>query len=730
MRWFGSHSPLWLDTLVRCSGIHNFLSSAHTFTPFERHFLSNGLRFICTPPSSHLPVYAQQFFDDSTRGLQRFSRTLTQRLLFDRSVEAVPYLSKFAVKSAHSQRSSEYFEDQARPEQWRSFELLDNYRRRTEDLLRRSTTLDHHRSLVQHQRRNHTSADASFLQRLMTDSSITIKPADKNLGMVLVDTDWYVRELTRMLQDRITYEPFKKSRVVKGKTTPFTFLQLQTELLTYFGKTLTRHKSSLTIWNPHYADAVFKYLKKAVTAATCMLPSIYLLIKVHKASGLCGRPIVPSTRWLTTPASVVVDHLLQEIVRAARIPHIVKDTKSFVVELEQTILPTRDGIFVTADIASLYTNIDTDMGLRLVRQFLVEQNVSSIHSDLIMDLLTFVMRNSYLQFRDLILHQIDGTAMGTAAAPTYANIVVYMLEKQTIREMSANNSLHLYRRFLDDVFAYLEPNAVDEFKYRMNHLHPKLRFDFVVHSSEAAFLDLLIHKGPRFSSHCIFDLNVHQKKMNLYLYIPYHSFHSDAMKRSFIQTELMRYIRNSSQRDGYSQLKQIFYQRLRDRGYPSFFLLPIFDSIFYADRCFFLWPSATLHLHPLLHSQPPQSACLQRRLSRWKLSQSSLASPSSHQPPPVFIIPYSPLSRLVPTRSLLCKHWDLIHEALDSSIPKPIIAYQSSPSLLKTLVYQRARNMERSQVVAAPAAAPAAQLSLRRYFTAAPPPTHSSILPH
>ena len=38
--------------------------------------------------------------------------------------------------------------------------------------------------------------------------------------------------------------------------------------------------------------------------------------------------------------------------------------------------------------------------------------------------------------------------------------------------------------------------------------------------------------------------------MNLYLYIPYNSFHTDAMKRSFIQTELMRYIRNSSDRRG------------------------------------------------------------------------------------------------------------------------------------------------------------------------------------
>lgn len=666
-------------------------------------------------------MYTQQYFDDSTRGLPRFQRTLTQRLLFDKQAEAVPYLSKFAVKSARSAHSAEYFEQQERTNSWQAFDILDRYFKRTGELLRRSAQLDHHRSLIQHQRRNHTSADASFLRRLMTDSSITIKPADKNLGMVLVDTDWYNQELGRMLQDKVTYEPFRNSRKEKGRTVPFTIEKQQLQLFHELELILKRHSSSFMSWNPHYADDIVKYLRRSITAKNCVVPAIYLLIKVHKASGLCGRPIVPSTHWLTTPASVVVDHLLQEIVRAANISHIVKDTKSFVVELEATALPTRDGIFVTADIASLYTNIDTEMGLRLVRRFLLEQQVSATHTELIMELLTFVMRHSYLQFRELIFHQIDGTAMGTAVAPTYANIVVYMMEKDVLRDMRL--SIHLYRRFLDDVFAYLDRASAAEFMYRMNHLHPKLRFEFVVHPSEASFLDLRIHKGQRFESKLIFDLSVHQKKMNLYLYIPYHSFHSAAMKRSFIQTELMRYIRNSSDRSEYAKLKQIFYQRLRDRGYPPSFLLPLFDSIFYSDRTFFLWPSATLHAHPQLHSHPPRSTCLQRRLIRWQRSQSAAVTAP---PPPVFVIPYSPLSRILPTRPLLCKHWEMVQEALEEPIPKPIIAYQSSPSLLKTLVYQRARQLERVRPAAPVAAATPVQRPIRRYFLPATSATTSA----
>ena len=660
--------------------------------------------------------------------MQRFARTLTQRLLFDnRAEDATPFLAKFALRSKQS-HGLRFLENDARadPTQRENFKLLDMYVERTKALLRQVAESSEHRSLVSSQRVNFRRTDASFLRRLMHDSSITIKPADKNLGLVLVDTAWYHRELSRMLSDTVTYKKFPGFRIGERATRiQCSFAQLQTHLLKQLAKLRDTHKRALTLWNPHYADAVLKYLGGAVTDESCVLPTIYLLIKVHKASGLCGRPIVPSSRWLTTPASVVADHLLQEIFTAARIPHIVKDTKSLVAELERTPLLHRDGVFVTADIASLYTNIDTSVGLGLVNSFLHEQHVSEAHQRLIMDLVTFVMNNSYLQFDGVTYHQIDGTAMGTATAPVYANIVVYMLEKPVVDDMQRDRHvLHMYHRFLDDLFAFIARSAAAEFMARMNRLHPKLRFEFVQSESEAAFLDLRIHKGDRFAASGVFDLSVHQKKMNLYLYIPYNSFHTDAMKRGFIQTELMRYIRNCSDRTEYARIKNRFYQRLRDRGYPHEFLQPIFRNIFYADRPYFLHPAASLHEHPLLQSRPPLSQCLQRRLSRLQTTQLWSSDRRPVGLPPVFIIPYSPVSRLLPTRSLLSRHWDTLLAALSHAAPRPIIAYQSHASLMATLVYKRAANFERQRREAANAERPqptasATQSHLQHFFHAA-----------
>ena len=701
--WFESHSAFWLDTLVRCSGIHNFLTSSSPFDPFDKLFLSNGLNFICTPPSKLLPTFKKQFFEDPTRGWPRFSRMLGSLLTRAQGPDATPYLPKFKVPSPRL-HSSAHQEDsllESGSEAAMNLQLfIRPYRDSTLKLLKHAADLDSHRSLIQHQPVNHSGRDQACIRRLMQDGSITIKPADKNLGMVLVDTSWYDAEMQRMLSDANTYTQLDLTRQDKRRATGLRHVtvalaqtELQSDLFKELHKLIADHKNHIGLWSGPHGDQVLKFLKGAVTSSTCVLPSIYLLIKVHKVGKpLSGRPIVPSTHWATTAASVFVDHLLQEILQKANIPHLVKDTKSLIVELENTVLHAQDGVLVTADIASLYTNIDTPMGLALVHRFLIEQEVSSTHASLIMSLLRFVMENSYTCFHGRIYHQSDGTAMGTPCAPPYANIVVYMLEKDVLADMA--RLIYLYKRFLDDVLAYLQASAVAEFIHRMNNLHPKLRFDFITHISEASFLDLLIHKGHRFRSSGVFDLSVHQKKMNLYLYIPFHSFHTDAMKRSFIQTELTRYIRNSSDREQFCELKQIFFQRLRDRGYPIPFLKPLFDTIFYEDRHFFLWPSKTLHEHPLLLTRPPRSLCLQRRLARWEQSQAAFSTSPPQLPPPVFVIPYSPLSHLVSTRSLLSRHWPLVLEATGLPLPRPIIAYQSMPSLLKIFVHQRARQQE------------------------------------
>jgi len=658
-------------------------------------------------------MYQQHYFSDPTRGWLRFARTLDSTLLYSQHGDSEGYLSKFAVKGTHASHAVNHMANTQRDQHATELLLLDRYREFTRKAL--ALHASSAMSVLRHTPCNVSRSDLAFVQRLMADESITIKPADKNLGMVLVSTEWYHTELMRMLSDQVTYLPFNNAlRSSMGRpgrrssARPLDELQerLRTELKALTAK--AEHK--LRMWNPQLADQVLKYLRSSITLQNCAVPRIYLLIKVHKAR-LSGRPIVPSTNWITTPASVVVDHLLQEVLRTAAIEHLVKDTKSFINELEGWYVPAvqHGGVFVTADIASLYTNIDTEDGITQVRRFLLLQRVGDMHSELILALLRFVMTNSYLAYRSSVWQQVDGTAMGTACAPAYANIVVFMRERDVLDDMRARGQVYLYRRFLDDIFAYVPAAAVGELQHRLNSLHRKLKFEFVVTEREAEFLDLCIAKGARFhdADDGRFDLSVHQKKMNLYLYIPYSSFHTDAMKRSFIQTELMRYVRNSSAARGYYTIRERFYARLRDRGYPHAFLEPIFNSVFYSDRPYFLWSSKHLLDCPQRQVAAPRSASLVRRIARLQQAAAAAAMASAdtdvtaRQQPLVFVVPYSPLSRVIPTRSLLARHWALVRDALgEPTLAPPTIAYQSATSLLKQLVFGKARRQERTRTQA------------------------------
>ena len=55
--------------------------------------------------------------------------------------------------------------------------------------------------------------------------------------------------------------------------------------------------------------------------------------------------------------------------------------------------------------------------------------------------------------------------------------------------------------------------------------------------------------------------------------------------------------------------------------------------------------------HPTIHSHPPVSECLRRRLAR-----QAKFNPDNRNLR-YFVVPYTPLSRVVPTRQIISHHW-------------------------------------------------------------------------
>ena len=94
-------------------------------------------------------------------------------------------------------------------------------------------------------------------------------------------------------------------------------------------------------------------------------PIFYMLPKIHKPNNP-GRPVVSSVNSHTEKLSAYVDVFLRPL--AEKPPSHIRDTTDFIRRLKKLGRVPENSILVTLDVSSLYTNIDTDEGLTIVKE--------------------------------------------------------------------------------------------------------------------------------------------------------------------------------------------------------------------------------------------------------------------------------------------------------------------------------------------------------------------------
>lgn len=673
--------------MLKLTGIHNFSSLSFSFR--QLLLLSCGLKFIPTPSIclKSISIYKNELlhnFNNYRTSLERCFNVL-DNCYENREV----FVKKLHVKSNAGAPETNMYNSNI---------VFKNYIQFTNNLINKKINDPNLCDQLNRTIKSNISYEnKKFISTLIDDRTITIKNTDKNLGISIVSTDWYNQQLTTMLSDILIYQFVTTIRYSSG--TSALPVKAQTTIIAdpiykQIQGIMSRYQNILPLLPS--SEQIMKYIKKKITVKTCRLPAIYLLIKVHKPI-LTGRPIVPSRFWITSPISVVLDFLLQPYVK--NIPWLIKDTKHLINELEIRTIPTyqTNGLLVTADIASLYTNIDTTIGIQCIREFLEECKLNFGCIGFIIELLLIVMKNNYMHYNGKIYKQINGTAMGTSCAPTYANIIVYMLERKIISKFSL--TIYVYFRYLDDIFLYINSLQYERIKKEFNCLNSKLKYEFVCDNYSIPYLDIVIYKGKRFETTNRFDTKVYQKKLNLYLYIPYHSFHTMNMKKSFIGTELIRYIRNTSSLIEFLKLRNLFYNRLIDRGYPRQFLNKIISNFNYQDRNFYLLPSVfseTVTIPHILANRiintninyigwSRMAVCSNVTFNTLMCKKEKLIKKL------IFITSFDPLNKLISIRQLLLKYFDMIIIIKGNSyeIPKPTIAYKSMNSMYQLLVNKK-----------------------------------------
>jgi hypothetical protein len=496
--------------------------------------LSRGLKFVPTPRSKTAEVLRQEFED--------FARIIRLRWFFrnkpDRPFTSLRLPSAWTVPHEHHDSNVEKF-------------LLKSKALLLSSLARSPA----------HRGCNVSRTHWTLMRQLRDNPDIWIGVADKNLGIVIADRAWYEKEVFRQLDDQGTY------RFINQDQVPIAAIKRRIcELVKQF---------------PAQINTA---LQRFIIGGGETIPAFYITIKLHKTPTV-GRPIVAGHSWITTNASKWLDFKLQDVVK--RLPTVLKDSTHLIKHLESTTFAPGTSL-ATADITSLYTNIPTEFGIAAVQHIMGDQNYAKTEIDCVLAMLKTVLDNNYFRFQDRFLQQVKGCAMGTPCAPAYANIAVYYLEQQLLKTWYPS-IIQGYWRLIDDVFLVLTPNFDTNRLSAFNDLLAgKIIFNFVTSASHIDFLDLTIYKGDRFNKEGRLDIKVYQKPLNAYLYLPFNSFHPRAQMTAFITGELRRYVRNSSDINAYIEIRQLFFQRLRYRGYPWSIICKAAQRIQYKNRSKYL----------------------------------------------------------------------------------------------------------------------------------------------
>ena len=349
-------------------------------------------------------------------------------------------------------------------------DVINSYLRKIYRKAKREYTRVQHRPLAK------TPARLKQAQKsLRGNHSIVIKPADKNLGITIVNSSWYKLEGERHLTDINTYKPIDKN-----------------DLQEYIDNII---KTLLDILDQ------FKVQKKYIFYLTAniskyRIPRFYLIPKIHKTPVL-GRPIVSSINWITTNASKWIDTIFQPFTK--RIPTLVQNSVDVIRRLEGKIFPSSMK-FLSADVDALYPSIDINDCLQLLKRFCLRERVPDYN--FLLRTVEWILKNNIVEFDDSYFLQIKGTAMGTPAAVVIANIYMFELENELLLDSTIPRPLY-YFRFIDDLTAGFQThNDMIKFLQGFNNLRPStIHLTAQTTNPYSEFLDITLYPTPTIDDH-------------------------------------------------------------------------------------------------------------------------------------------------------------------------------------------------------------------------------------
>ena len=247
--------------------------------------------------------------------------------------------------------------------------------------------------------------------------------------------------------------------------------------------------------------------------------------------------MISSTSCHTEKISAYVDEFLKPA--AQKLPSHIKDSYDFAKNIKNMSKIGSNDLMLTMDVSSLYTNIDTNEGLHAIKENrTINSNFTSQTINMLCTLMNLILTLNNFIFNGQNYHQIKGTAMGTRAAPNYANLFMGWFEDKYIYQSNWMKHIRYYGRFIDDIMLVWKgtENELKEFLVYINQVHPSIKFTSEYSGSRINFLDLSILK----ESKGYLSTDIYQKPTDTHNYLNRKSAHPIHCMRSIPRSQFLR----------------------------------------------------------------------------------------------------------------------------------------------------------------------------------------------
>ena len=195
--------------------------------------------------------------------------------------------------------------------------------------------------------------------------------------------------------------------------------------------------------------------------------------------------------------------------------------------------------------------------------------------------------------------------MGTSFSVTYAIIFMIWLETPIIDEFRQH--IVLYKRYIDDILLIWSSSAAElcRFREKLGNANDNIKLEWQgTPSAEDAInpakfdqhqhrqvnfldLDITVVYSPGSAD---FEFKVYRKPGTAYAYLPYGSYHARHVFRGWLKAEMHRLLTHSSSPAVWLEECGVFYNHLRNRGYPTRAINATFRKVNWNQRSKLLEP--------------------------------------------------------------------------------------------------------------------------------------------